>query len=139
MKFITATGKVKNINIHKYLVDWDEKERSKIQFEVKRFLRPFWKNHVVCSEFPVAGSKMTLDLFNITRNIAIEVQGNQHLQYNKHFHKGSMSNFLSQLKRDMTKEEFCERNKITLVEIFEEDMKEGLSKEWFLEKYEIEL
>ena len=139
MKFKTFYGKTKNINISKYRINWDAKEKSNIQFQVKRFLYPYWMNHIVCSEFPVVSSKMTLDFYNLTRGIAIEVQGSQHVQYNAFFHNDKLSNFLSQLKRDVKKEEFCELNGIKLVEIFEEDIKEGLSKNWFLEKYNINL
>ena len=80
MKFKTLIGNTRTIrNPKKYLVDWDGKSRSKIQFEVKKFLKEFWLKKIVFEEFPVAGTKLSLDLFNANDSIAIEVQGQQQM------------------------------------------------------------
>ena len=68
---------------------------------------------------------MTFDFFNATRNIAVEVDGNQHYKYNKFFHSNSRQNFLSQLQRDEKKEYFCEINNIELIRILESEIVEG--------------
>lgn len=70
---------------------------------------------------PVVGTRLTLDFFNANRQIALEVDGNQHYAYNKFFHNGSRQNFLGQLQRDDVKEDFCRRNNIRLVRILESD------------------
>lgn len=137
MKFKTLSGREKSVNIAKYLVDWDAKERSKIQFNVKRFLYPYWRGHVVCAELRVAGTRMTFDLVNMTRHIAIEVQGRQHTEFTPFFHE-NRSNYLQQIKRDLNKEKFCELNGLSLVEIFPGDIP-LLSPEWFEEKYNVML
>ena len=93
--------------------------RSKLQSTVKDFLKVFWDGDVVFEEFPVVGSRLTLDFYNATKNIAIEVQGNQHTKYNKFFHKGNKMNYLHQLKRDDEKLAFCDLNKIKLLEVHE--------------------
>ena len=64
---------------------------------------------------------MTLDFYNANLKMAIEVDGNQHYQYNKFFHSNSRQNFLAQLQRDEKKEYFCEINQIRLVRILEKD------------------
>lgn len=138
MKFKNLKGREINLAIKPYLIDWDGKERSKIQFKVKKFLQPFWKNHVVLSELRIVSTRMTIDIFNVTLGIAIEVQGKQHIQYNEHFHRGSAANFRSQIRRDNDKVLFCEKNNFVLVEIFEDDV-DLLSAEWFKEKYGIDL
>lgn len=124
MKFKTLQGRlipVKKVN--SYLIDWDSKSRSKFQFIVKQILKEYWKNHVVFEELPVVGTRYSLDLFNGNRNIAIECQGRQHTEYIPHFHNKNKVNFLYQLHKDDAKRKFCEINKIRLVEIFEDELK----------------
>jgi very-short-patch-repair endonuclease len=123
MIFISArSGKPAKLkHATKYLIKWNGKCRSKIQARVKQLLYPFWFADVVFEEFPVLGTRLTLDFFNSNRQIALEVDGNQHYQYNKFFHGGSRMKFLQQLQRDQAKEDFCERNGITLIRIMESE------------------
>ena len=121
MKFKTLTGGLKRLPRTKaYLVDWAKKSRSKRQFKTKQFLKEYWKDHVVFEEFPVAGTKMTLDFYNANKKIAVEVQGEQHTKYVPFFH-GRRGNFASQLRRDERKLAFCKLNKIKLVEVYPDD------------------
>ena len=106
----------------KYIIDWDKKCRSKIQKRVKDLLYPHWAADLVFEEFPVSGSKMTIDFYNANKKIAIEVDGDQHYKYNKFFHSGSRQKFLDQIYRDELKEKFCTLNKIKLVRITESDI-----------------
>ena len=92
-----------------------------MQKEVKTLLKPHWYSHVVFEEFPVAGTKMTLDFYNANKKMAVEVDGYQHYTFNKFFHSNSRQNFLAQLQRDEKKEYFCEINTIQLVRILESD------------------
>jgi hypothetical protein len=122
MVFKTLVGSQKRLSKpRRYLIKWDAKSRSKIQLEVKKFLKTYWLFDVVFEEFPVAGTKMTLDFYNATHKIAVEVQGGQHLKYTPYFHGKSKSNFLGQIRRDTEKQKFCELNSITLVEIYPDD------------------
>jgi very-short-patch-repair endonuclease len=126
MIFLCINGRKKKIaNSAKYLIDWDANCRSGIQKKVKNVLLDNWFADVVFEEFPVAGTRLTFDFFNATRNIAIEVDGNQHYKYNKFFHSNSRQNFLSQLKRDEKKEYFCEINNIMLFRILESEILKG--------------
>lgn len=128
MRFKTIQGSLKRLSKpHKYMIDWQKKSRSNLQFKVKQLLKKHWEPHVVFEEFPVAGTKMTLDFYNANKKIAIEVQGKQHTEYNPHFHNNSKANFLSQKRRDYLKKIFCENNSIKLIEIHEgEDIGESL-------------
>ena len=103
------------------MIDWDAKSRSKIQTKVKEFLRYHWENEAVFEEFPVVGTKLTIDFYNATRDVAVEVQGQQHRKYTAHFHNKNKVNFLNQLRRDKDKLEFCEKNCIKLVEVYHDD------------------
>ena len=126
MIFLCTNGRKKKIaNSVKYLIDWDADCKSGIQKTVKNVLYDNWFADVVFEEFPVAGTRLTFDFFNATRNIAVEVDGNQHYKYNKFFHSNSRQNFLSQLKRDEKKEYFCEINNIELIRILESEILKG--------------
>mgnify|MGYP003137769352 CR=1 FL=1 len=121
MKFKTLTGAEKRVSkARKYLIDWDHKSKSKIQFKTKQFLKPYWGDHVVFEEFPVAGTRLRFDFYNANKKIAVEVHGAQHTQYVPFFH-GRKSKFVEQIRRDQQKIDFCELNNITLVEIFTGD------------------
>lgn len=122
MLFRTILGSKKRVSkSYKYKIDWDAPSRSKIQFSVKKILKDAWCQHVVFEEFPVAGTKMTLDFYNATKKIAIEVQGKQHTKYTPFFHGDNKINYISQLRRDHQKREFCEKNSINLIEIHYDD------------------
>ena len=128
MLFKTLTGSQKRVaRPNKYLVDWDGKSRSKIQFSAKQFLKKYWSKHVVFEEFPVAGTKLSLDFYNANKKIAVEVQGKQHTKYVPFFHGKNKINYINQLKRDQDKLKFCEINDIQLVEIYDgEEVNEKL-------------
>lgn len=121
MKFFTLYGKYKPVrNSYRYKIDWNKNSRSKFQTQVKKILYDFWNFDLVYEEFPVVGTRLSLDFFNYNKNIAVEVQGAQHLRYVEHFHRNK-SNFLHQIKRDNKKLEFCELNSIKLIEIYPDD------------------
>lgn len=119
MTFKDIKGRKKVVkSAWRYRVDWDKKSRSKFQKRIKDWLRIFWEGEMVYEEFPVVGTKMTLDFYNASKKIAIEVQGEAHFQYSPFFHNGSRQKFLGQIKRDMGKVEYCELNNIQLIEIY---------------------
>ena len=123
MRFKTLNGAERTVKKAKnYLIDWDGSSRSKIQFNVKKFLHKYWKNYIVFEEFPVAGTKLSLDFYNANKKIAIEVQGKQHTKYVPFFHGKNKINYINQLQRDRDKLKFCELNEIQLVEIYDGDV-----------------
>lgn len=125
MRFKTLFGATRTVKKAKnYLIDWDAPSRSKIQFEAKQFLKKYWQKHIVFEEFPVAGTKLSLDFYNANKKIAVEVQGKQHTKYVPFFHGKNKINYINQLKRDSDKLKFCELNDIELVEIYDGDILE---------------
>lgn len=121
MEFLSLSNKKRRCkNARNYIINWGLDSRSKFQTEVKKFLRNYWSHNIVFEEFPIVGTRLTLDFYNANKKIAIEVQGRQHTGFVKFFHENRM-NFLHQLNRDKKKERFCELNEITLVTIFEND------------------
>ena len=123
MEFKTIHGGTKRVkNVKKRIIDWEAPSKSKIQREVKKFLKKYWQSHVVFEEFPVAGTRLSIDFYNANKKIAVEVQGSQHTRYNSFFHGGHKNNYLEQLKRDEMKFKFCELNEIQLIEIYDGDI-----------------
>jgi len=118
MIFKTLTGSEKRVTrAKKYLIDWNAKSKSNIQFEAKQFLQKYWSNHIVFEEFPVAGSRLNFDFYNANKKVAVEIHGKQHDQYTPFFHK-RRAGFISHIRRDQQKRDFCELNDIILVEIY---------------------
>lgn len=136
MKFKTLNGKSKDVKVTKYFIKWNDDSLSKFQFNVKQFLKPFWENNLCFEEFPVAGTKMRVDIINFSKRIAIECNGTQHEDPKSFYHKDYKS-FLAQVERDLKKEEFCVLNGIKFIEIYETDM--PLSIRFFRKKFNIKL
>lgn len=137
MRLYNIRGRLITKSVEAYRCDWLCKERSKPQFLVKQFLYQYWKNYIVYREIPVFGSRMTLDLYNASLKIAVEVDGvNVHNKYSEFFHRGSRLNYLASIKRDMKKEEYCEKNEIQLIRIMDNEI-DQLSPEFFKEKFNI--
>lgn len=134
MKWIKLNGKTTYKNINKTLIKWDGESLSKFQFGVKQFLKTFWQGCACYEEMPLAGTRLTADLVNLTRKIAVEVHGDQHKQFVKYFH-GRREGLTEQIKRDMMKLEWLELNGFQLVEIYAEDL--PLTRKWFKEKHNI--
>jgi hypothetical protein len=135
MKFKTLDGKEKTVkNIKQFLIKWEKKSRSKFQFDVKSFLKKFWQGDVVFEEMRIAGTRLSLDFYNANKKIAIEVQGQQHFKYTPFFHN-TRNAYLKQIKRDVSKIDFCNLNNIKLIEIYPSDT---LNKELF-EKFDVYL
>ena len=124
MRLYNIRGKLQSKLVGKYLIDWNKKSRSKIQFKVKQFLKHYWENHVVYEEFPVYGSRMKVDILNSTKKIAVEVNGRQHSNFNSFFHNNSRAKYLASIKRDVEKREWLEKNGYTLIEIEEGEVNE---------------
>jgi hypothetical protein len=133
MRLLNVNGTLVNKNVSKYLVNWNGKCRSKLQFKFKQFFYPYWKNHIVYEEFPVYGSMLKVDLLNATKKIAVEIQGDQHESFNKFFHDNSRFKYLQSIKRDVKKEKWLEMNEFKLLQVYESDLK-TLSPQYIEEK-----
>lgn len=127
MIFKTLYGSTKKLRkASAYRIKWEKDSRSKFQKRIKDILQSYWRSHIVFEEFPIVGSRLSLDFYNATLNIAVEVQGLQHTKYVEFFHGKSKLNFIKQLKRDQDKLNFCEINNIELIEIHDEQDIENL-------------
>lgn len=138
MKLYNINGKLVNKSVAKYRIKWDDKCRSKFQYEVKQFFKTFWYGQICYEEFPVYGTRMKVDLINMTKRIAVEVQGDQHEKFNKFFHNNSRANYLRSITRDHDKMIWLENNNFKILEIFKEDLP-SLSKKYILDKFGVSI
>lgn len=126
-----------NIDIAKYRIDWD-RVVSKPQKRVKDFLFRYWSKKIVLEEFKMPGTRFRFDIVNMNDHVIVEVSPKKvHGEFNKFFHKTRLG-YANSIKRDLSKVDWAERNGFVLVEVFDEDI-DNLSREWFREKYGVEL
>jgi hypothetical protein len=137
MRLKNVYGKLVSKNVSRYIVEWDGPSKSKIQFKVKQFLKPFWRGLIVYEEFPVYGTLLKVDILNATLRIAVEVNGPQHEQFH-YFHNGSPNAYLSSIRRDFQKNEWLETNGFTVVEINHDEV-DTLNIDFFKEKFGVKL
>jgi hypothetical protein len=138
VKLYDISGRLRYKSVQKYRIKWDAECRSNFQYEVKQFFKNYWRGQICYEEFPVYGTRMKVDLINMTKRIAVEVQGAQHESFNKFFHNNSRSNYLSSIKRDYDKRIWLENNDFKVLEIIEEDLA-SLSKAYIEEKFQISI
>ena len=138
MKLYDIKGRLVNKSVTKYRFIWEADCRSKFQYEVKQFFKTFWYGQICYEEFPVYGTRMKVDLINMTKRIAVESHGAQHESFNKFFHNNSRANYLRSITRDYDKIVWLENNDFKVLEIFEEDLA-SLSKKYIMEKFEVSI
>ena len=138
MKLYDISGKLRYKSVQKYRIKWDGECRSNLQYEVKQFFKNYWSGQICYEEFPVYGTRMKVDMINMTKRIAVEVQGAQHDSFNKFFHNNSRANYLSSIKRGYDKRVWLESNDFKVLEVFEEDLP-SLSKKYIMQKFEISI
>ena len=134
MRLYNVYGKLVYRTVNRYIIKWDGKSRSKAQFKVKQFLKPHWLANIVYEEFPVYGTRMSVDILNATKKIAIEVQGKQHSNFSRFFHANSRMKYLESIKRDLKKAEWLEKNNFKLIEV-EYNEVDQLTKGFFEKKF----
>ena len=138
MRLYNIKGKLQSKSVTKYLIKWSKKSRSKLQFNVKQFFKDYWKNHIVYEEFPVYGTRMKVDIINVSKKIAVEVNGPQHDSFNKFFHGNSRAKYLESIKRDVLKAKWLESNGFIIMQIYEKELK-LLSPQYLEELYHISI
>lgn len=139
MRLLKLNSKTKYIwvNPQKYAVDWDKKVGSNFQYDVKQFFRRFWEPCLVCEEFRIPGSLLRCDLINLSKKIIVEANGEQHDNFNPHFHRDSRYQYWKQIKRDVQKQEWADANGFQFIIILPDDM--PLTRIFVNEKFNLKL
>jgi len=97
----------------------DKRSRSKLHIEARKILYELFPTMQILEEVQIKprGSKTQyLDFYINQIKLAIEVHGQQHYKFNTMFH-ASAQDFLNQRKNDIDKQEWCEVNNITYIEL----------------------
>ena len=122
MKVVGLNGREYNVDIKKYIVRKDDKKiKSKYHLAARELLQEIFSGYTIVEEMKLPGSRdpakkstLFLDFFIPNLQLGIEVHGQQHYQFCKFFHK-TKAGFLTSIKRDFVKEDWCNLNKIELV------------------------
>lgn len=122
MKVVGLNGREYNVDLKKYIVKNNDKTvKSKYHIAARELLSDMFKGVTILEEVKLPGSRcpskksaLFLDFFLPYYNLGIEVHGQQHYEFIKFFHK-TKAGFLTSMKRDFIKEDWCSLNKIELI------------------------
>jgi hypothetical protein len=126
MKFKGLDGRTysKNIDTDKYKMRSKKNCLSIGQYKLGKLLKKMHPGCTILEEFPCYGAgRLKLDFFIPSLKLAYEFDGRQHSQYVPHFH-GDRKGFANSQLRDADKEEWCQKNGITLWHVTSDDIDE---------------
>ena len=112
MKVRGLDNKEHSINLALYI-----KQRtgcSSLHLKTRQILKEVFPLEQILEEVPLPSTRLFADFFIPSKDLIIEVNGEQHYKMNSFHHKNKMSFYKGQ-KRDRTKEEWCILNGIELI------------------------
>lgn len=92
---------------------------SSYHAEARDLLKERYPTFIILEEVPVTikkGKTEYLDFFIPLKKLIIEVHGEQHYTFNKHFHRDK-NGWAGQMRRDRLKREWAELNGLRLIEL----------------------
>jgi hypothetical protein len=116
------SDKVVTLNTRRYAIDWNNDGNSSLEVRFRELIYPYWKNSIVLFQPTIPGSQLKLDFLNVNKKLAVETDGSQHNTFNKFFHNNSRNTYLLSIRNDTKKEQWLERNGITLLRLTKEDL-----------------
>lgn len=116
MKIKLLNGTYENLIIKNFLIQKEGYCKSKFQKEIRNELIKKYPNDIICEEVYIKGEKFYLDFFLPALKIVMEVNGRQHSEHVKFFHK-TKQEFEKQQLTDRRKKEWCDINGFRMVEI----------------------
>ncbi len=143
MIFTTLGGNELPLGLAPYKIKWKADSLSKFQTRIKNFFQKYYDHLEWYEEVPLLGkdvSRLRWDFLcvfqdkkGVKQKVFVEVDGNQHSKFSKHFH-GTVDKFEDQMIRDQLKEMFAEKNsKFPVIRFFEDDP--PLTLKWFQKIY----
>ena len=122
MKVTGLNGRGYNLDLKKYIIKKDDKtKKSRYHMVARDLLHEMFSGYSILEEVKLPGSRcpskksvLFLDFFIPNLSLGIEVHGQQHYEFCKFFHK-TKAGFLTCLKRDSVKGDWCNLNKIDLI------------------------
>lgn len=112
------------LNLSKY-VNKQRKKSSGPHLKARQIIEELFPSVVILEEVRLPGTKevgkamsreLYADFFIPSLRILIEVHGEQHYEFNAHYHKNRLDFLLAQ-NRDRQKQYWCELNNITYIEL----------------------
>lgn len=117
MNLKTLDGSLIKINLASTnIYNKNQVARSKTQQTVGDDLIKLYPNDIIFTEVFIPNEGFFLDFFIPSLKLVIEVNGNQHYNHVKHFHK-TIKDFNQQKDRDNRKRQWCKLNGFKLIEI----------------------
>jgi hypothetical protein len=118
MKLLTSNGREYSIQPLDYITSNDQTNKSAGHLLARKLLKELYPGEWILEEVPAKIDKSTLFVdFIIKRHrIVVEVQGQQHIEFNEFFHKTKEA-FRDSQTRDRKKIEWCEINHLTLIQL----------------------
>ena len=120
MKIIGLDGREYSWNVTKYKA---REKCSQLHARAREVLTTEFPYDTICEELTLPGSKderqikpLFADFFIPTRQLMVEVQGEQHYKFNSHFFDNKIAFFRAHA-RDRSKLECCKINKLMLVQL----------------------
>ncbi len=94
----------------------DSRPRSADHVRARTLLEKLFPSDRRLEEVPLPGMGLFVDFYIPLRGLMVEVNGPQHYEFVRYFHK-TWFGFLESLRRDREKREWCELNELVLVEL----------------------
>ena len=97
----------------------DTRPRSKLHLTARDLLKELFPTVQILEEVLVPitrNERAYFDFYINTLKLVVEVHGQQHYKFNSMFHS-SAQDFANQRRKDMRKQDWCEYNNITYVEL----------------------
>lgn len=116
MQVIGLDGRSHSWNLRGHQVELDDSlPRSELHLQARQLIHRLFPMQPILEEVPLPGTRrLRADFYVHSARMMIEVNGEQHYQFNPHHH-GNRAGFLASLKRDTEKVEWCKRNNVRLV------------------------
>lgn len=122
MEFVCLDGSIAKQDVKPS--SYPAREISTLQTTARDRIRKLFGSQVILEEFTIPKSQLRLDFLLPFIKIAVEVHGEQHDKYVKHFH-GTRKNFAEAQKRDEQKAHWCRLNDIELIVWRTKDLMNG--------------
>lgn len=116
MKYIGLDGKEYKINFAHYEHNSNISRKSQYHLAARKLLKELYPANPVFEEIQVPSTRLRLDFFLPTQHMVVEVHGEQHYTDNSFFYS-SVQDFIAARKRDLRKQEWCEMNNLTYIEL----------------------
>ena len=116
MKVRLLNGSYEDVIIKNFLLERNGFCKSKFQEQVRNELIQKYPTDIICEEVYIKGEKFYLDFFLPRLKTVIEVNGRQHKEHVKFFHK-TKQDFDKQINTDNRKKNWCDINGFKMIEI----------------------